>query len=111
MQPKTVDIFNCDLWHKIPPHCREGLKRYVERGVPVGHFLTALLSNDLKETYSRADETNARHIRDYIMWLYNEAPAGCWGSPKRFKDWIARGGLVGLNDEVHAEEGPDTDET
>jgi hypothetical protein len=88
-------MFQHRLWFNIPQHCREGLRRYVEHGVPTGHFLEALLSNDLRETYARADDENGRHVRDYVMWLYNEAPCGCWGSPEKYRDWLAQGGMSG----------------
>ncbi len=72
-----------------------GLANYICTGQRVGHFLTALLSNDLKETFARADDYNATHIREYMMFLYNDAPGGCWGSVEKFKGWQEQGGLEG----------------
>ena len=89
-------MFDNENWHRIPQHCRDGLQDYIESGRPVGSFLEALLSNDLKETFGRADEINRMAIFDYIMFLYNDAPRLCWGSPDRYAGWIARGGLNGL---------------
>lgn len=81
--------------HMIPKHCRDGLMRYIEGGEPVGSFLTALLSNDLRETYARADSINELRIRDYVQFLYGYAPGLCWGSPQRVHAWQERGGLKG----------------
>lgn len=67
------------------------LLRYIRDGSPVGGFLTALLSNDLKETCARADWENRPAIPALVLWLYNEAPASCWGSPAAVEAWLARG--------------------
>lgn len=79
----------------VPAHCRAGLLEYIEHGTPVGGFLTALLSNDLKETYARADDENRGAVLSYVQFLYSHAPSTCWGSPKRVEDWIEQGGLAG----------------
>lgn len=81
--------------HMLPDHCRDGLLDYIDRGTPVGGFLTALLSNNLKETFARADTVNSYRVRDYVNFLYNHAPAGCWGSRERVSEWMERGGLQG----------------
>jgi len=66
----------------------DGLIRYIEHGIPPGHFLSAVLTNDLSEAVSRADEQNLANLPAYIGFLYNEAPSGCWGSPKHFNEWM-----------------------
>ena len=82
-------------WSIIPERMIDGLKRYIERGIAPGHFLTAVLTNDLREACRRADDENQRLIFEYIKFLYNYAPAGCWGSPQQFAAWIKQGGLMG----------------
>jgi hypothetical protein len=77
----------------VPEHCRDGLLGYIEHGHPVGDFLTALLSNNLKETFACADDVNAQHVRDYVDFLYNYAPAQCWGSKEAVEAWQLRGGI------------------
>ena len=72
----------------IPPHMMAGLRRYIDDHCPVGDFLTAVLSNDLREACSRADDTNIEIIPVYVAYLYNNAPAPCWGSPARVKAWL-----------------------
>jgi hypothetical protein len=71
-----------------------GLRRYIEHGIPPGHFLSCLLSNDLRGTFERADEVNAAAVRNYVQFLYCYAPAGSWGSPERFDAWCKQGGLT-----------------
>ncbi len=79
----------------IPSHMQGAMERYIENGESVGGFLSALLSNDLRETFSRADDTNQRAVLAYVQFLYNYAPSGCWGSRERFDKWQAQGGLNG----------------
>ena len=77
----------------VPQHMHDGLINYILFGRPVGHFLTAVLSNDLKEACHRADEFNQAFLFFYVRFLYNHAPTGCWGSPSNVEKWIAQKGL------------------
>jgi len=63
----------------VPEHTRHALLDYVQYGHPVGGFLTAVLENNLKEAFGRADNFNAASLRSIVCWLYNYAPAHCWG--------------------------------
>jgi hypothetical protein len=67
----------------------EALRRYIEHGILPGHFLTAVLRNDLKEAVARADPVNQALLPVYVQWLYNRAPAACWGSPAQVAAWIS----------------------
>lgn len=89
----------------IPYRMRDGLIRYINQGVPSGDFLTAVLSNDLREACGRADDENIRLIPVYIMWLYNRAPVSCFGSEAIVTDWINKGGLSneGVNEDSFEE--------
>lgn len=80
-------------WSLIPEHMIGGLRRYIEEGVPPGSFLTAVLTNDLRGAYERADEINSAAIGDYVRFLYSYGPSECWGSRARFDAWCERGGL------------------
>jgi hypothetical protein len=66
----------------------DGIERYIERHAEPGGFLIALLTNDLRRACERADDTNGRHLLEWVKWLYNYAPSGCWGSPERFEAWL-----------------------
>lgn len=79
--------------YKIPGYMLEILTRYIEDGTPTGGFLRAVLENNLKEALIRADDHNFRNLQAYVVYLYNNAPATCWGSPERVKAWIEAKGL------------------
>lgn len=48
----------------------------------------AVLSNDLKEACGRADSFNRRILFEIVVWLYNNAPITCWGSPEKVDAWL-----------------------
>lgn len=77
--------------HRIPAHCREGLLDYLRYGQPPGHFLLAVLSNDLFAACSRADEENRHALFHYVYLLTNYAPSGAWGSRAHVQAWIEKG--------------------
>ena len=86
-------------WSKCPvDYMVDGMRRYVEHGVPPGHFLTALLSNDLKESFNRADDANTAAMRQWVIFLRWELPVGCQGSPAKVRAWIDQGGLRGATE-------------
>lgn len=72
----------------IPERMMGGIKRYIDQGVDPGHFLTAVICNDLKEAVGRADEENMRNIPAYVSYFYNEMPEPCWGSREKMEKWI-----------------------
>ena len=72
----------------IPDATIAAIRRYVDHGIPPGGFLLAVLGNDLCEACARADDGNARALAAIVAYLYNETPAGCWGSPERVADWL-----------------------
>ncbi len=88
-----------DKLSTLPSHMGGAMKRYIEHGIPPGSFLSAVLSNDLKETFARADDENGRAVRDYVVFLYSFAPSGCWGSPDKFTAWQQQGGLHGSSEQ------------
>lgn len=65
----------------------DAVKNYLEHGLHPGSFLAALLSNDLKETFARADDENGRAVRKWVIWLWNNAPSQAWGSAQRVVEW------------------------
>lgn len=75
----------------IPTHCRNSLAGFILNHIPVGSFLQNLLSNNLKETYTSADDINYQAIGNYIKFLYNCAPSACWGSTEKYLNWIKKG--------------------
>ena len=74
-------------YSKLPEHLQDTMQRYVEHGIEGGHFLKAVLSNDLQGAVNHADSTNIKLLPDIIKWLYNEVPLGCWGSTEKVENW------------------------
>lgn len=77
---------------RVRPNMVDALKGYAEERHPVGHFLTAVLVNDLSEAVARADEDNLANLPAFIGYLYNEAPSPCWGSEEKVKKWLEKEG-------------------
>ena len=72
----------------IPEYMTDGLVSYVVDRRPTGDFLYAVLTNNLCQTYERADAANAECVRAYMMFLYNDVPHRCWGSEERVNAWL-----------------------
>jgi hypothetical protein len=87
--------FEEKLVEMIPAHCQNGIRVFVLEGRIPGHFLKAVLSNDLKEAVGQADDVNLTCLRQYVRFLYNYAPQVCWGSVKKMENWAEIGGYVG----------------
>lgn len=87
-------------YDRLPEHMRDGFQRYIERGIPGGSFMNAVLANDLMGAMQRADDINRERLFDTCAFLHNEAPIGCFGSEERVRDWIKSGGLNGLTSET-----------
>lgn len=82
-------------YEKLPEHMQPGARGYIEKGLPPGGFLRAVLENDLVGAFAKADEVNTREMYWWAEWLYNEAPSACWGSPEKVTAWINHEGLQG----------------
>jgi len=75
-------------YSKLPERLRTGTQLYIEKGVPPGDFLTAVIQNNLVETFVRADNDMAKKIYEIITWFYWEVPSACWGSETKMNKWI-----------------------
>jgi hypothetical protein len=74
--------------YNIPDSTKQALTDYIERGIQTGGFLYSVLSNDLMGAIGRADKDNFVAIKDITGWVYNEAPAGCWGNEAVVLRWM-----------------------
>lgn len=74
---------------RVPDHLRDGLIMYLRHGCPPGHFLHAVLSNNLVESISRADNESERGLGNVVRFLYNFAPSAAWGSHDRVIKWLS----------------------
>lgn len=91
---------------RIPRDTQYALTEYVTQGQPVGHFLTAVLENNLKEAFAHADDANSAALKEIVMWIYNVAPGNCQGSPGRVNDWYDQNGLTGYQISAPEQGGP-----
>jgi hypothetical protein len=71
-----------------PEHIRDSLLRYQNEHVPTGGFLKAVLENNLREAYSRADSENIDHMMAIVSFCYNRLNMACWGTPDRVQEWL-----------------------
>ncbi len=83
-----IEYFSAMQSAGVPEHLQGGLMRYLVHRIPPGHFLTAVLSNDLKEAMGRADEASRAGLYQIVSFLYNDAPAPCWGTPGKVWAWL-----------------------
>lgn len=83
--PNTQSLIACG----IPDYMHEGILNYVENRVKPGHFLTAIITNDLRNAVFHADSTNLNLIKNYVQWFYNHPPSPCWGSVEKMEAWLA----------------------
>ena len=71
----------------IPPSTLETIRAWIDTARPTGHFVDAVLSNDLSAAFGRADEFNRAAMYAIVFWLHNYAPSGCWGSREQVNSW------------------------
>ena len=74
----------------IPEIVKDSIDRYVSDKIPTGGFIKAVLSNNLFEAFSRADNNNTKHMSDIVGYIYNEIPSECWGSPEIVEKWLKK---------------------
>jgi hypothetical protein len=82
-------------YSNIPDAILLAINNHVLRGQNCGHFVTAVLSNDLIEAVNRADDECQKCLRSIVRYLYNRCPGGCWGSKKKMEEWRENGGVEG----------------
>lgn len=80
-------------YERLPEGLRAGMMNYIDNGVLPGSFLQAVLSNNLTESFARADDKNRVRMFEIVSFMYNEAPASCWGSKEKVRKWVDRRGL------------------
>jgi hypothetical protein len=65
----------------------ESIDLFVQTGRPPGDFVYAVLTNDLKESFMRADSLNRQNLYDIVCYCYSEIPAIAWGSVEKVREW------------------------
>jgi len=72
----------------LPASLQGGVKRYIGQRQTPGHFLTAVICNDLQGAVGHADNINRANLVNIVVWFYNEAPSKCWGSLEKMNAWL-----------------------
>lgn len=80
----------------LPPYMWESTIAYILDGRPIGHFLSAIVNNDLKAACDRADFENSVRIYHWVKFFYNYTPQSCWGRSDARDQWVAHKGYNGL---------------
>ena len=70
------------------------INNYVVKGELYSEFIHALLTNNLKESFARADDGNADNMKHIVWYLYREIPSDAWGNEEKINSWM-KSGLVG----------------
>ena len=82
------------LSYQLPRSTWPAMRRYLFSGVEPGHFLTAVLTNNLLDSCNRADDENILLLPNYIKFLYNCVPGNAWGSAEAVTAWIENRGFM-----------------
>lgn len=90
MDNNKIGIFYRFRDFYIPKRMDGAIRRYIDKGIIPGSFLSAVISNDLRAACEWADEVNLKNLPAYIGYFYNESPSLCWGSAKIMKRWVKR---------------------
>ena len=73
---------------QLPNGLQDGMQRYIEYGILPGHFLTAVLENNLSNAVMRADVNNLKELPNIVKWMHWEIPSDAHGSEIAVKAWI-----------------------
>lgn len=89
-----------DLTAQIPPLTLQGIHNHVDHGLPVGHFLTNVLNNDLEGAFAHADSENVKALHAIVKLLVCYCPGAAWGRGYEAEDW--RKAIAKLQKEAEA---------
>jgi len=71
----------------IPPVIRESLIAWVIDTRPPGGFVRAVLCNDLKESFERADHINQQCMLQIVTWMVCNMPMASYGCKENVEMW------------------------
>jgi len=80
----------------LPAHVHKRLEDYIQRGMPVGGFLQAVIANDLRDAVARADDSNIQVLPALAAYLFQNAPMMAVGSREAYEQWVRAGGRIEL---------------
>lgn len=77
--------------YQIPTYMYKALREYVNDHKAPGHFIQAIIMNNLSDAVAHADEKNLFVLRAWVGIFHNFAPSLCHGSEEKYKEWIKNG--------------------
>lgn len=80
-------------YESCPEKFRGGVQRFLEERIAPGHFLRAVLENDLSRAIGYADAESVKLLPILVSFVYNTLPTGAWGDKEKVAKWLAGGGL------------------
>lgn len=89
-------------WHErfeaygLPDHMWDDFQAYAVRGREPSRFLNAVLRNSLIAAAEHADHSNLPMLHVWAKFLYNTLPTNSWGNAERVREWMEKGGLIGV---------------
>jgi len=72
----------------IPETTKLALRGYVERRLPPGDFLEAVLTNNLFDAVFYASPENLASLRDLLLFINNRLPSDCCGNETSVFRWL-----------------------
>jgi len=71
-----------------PIHILDAITDYANNHTPHGHFVTAVLENNLSEAIFRADSNSLAGLEDIVRFVYWEIPHSSHGSVEKVNAWL-----------------------
>jgi len=82
------EVFTSDAYAlAIPEATADAISRYAYDHYPVGSFLEAVITNDLRTAICSADPYNMYALPAIIKLIYNTVPATARGDQKKYDNW------------------------
>lgn len=73
---------------RIPEHVLAGVYSFVEHRTEPGHFLSAVLCDNLFEAVGRADKESGAALRELVCFIHCEVPTMCYGNTIKVRGWL-----------------------
>lgn len=82
-----------EQYDDVPQRTLRDLRQYVERGKPIGDFLSGVLADSLSSALTNADSENKSALFEVWALVQNRCPDACHGSAATVDMWINANGL------------------
>ena len=91
-----------ELYSTIPEQIRNGLVHHFVYGYPMGSFMLAVMTNDLRGVFRVADEPSSRGLHAIMAWCYSFGPMWGQGSEDAVREWPGTIALIERGATAHA---------